>query len=72
MLLDLEMPVMNGFKAITSIKKDYPDVTVIAFTANIPSEDMLQNLKELGFDDMISKPFKKEEILTVLQKKITS
>ena len=71
-LLDLEMPVMNGFKAITFIKKDYPDVTVIAFTANIPSEDMMQNLKELGFDDMISKPFKKEEILTVLQKKITS
>lgn len=35
--LDLEMPQMNGFKAIKHIKKHRPELTVIAFTANIPS-----------------------------------
>ncbi|GAA4232410.1 hypothetical protein GCM10022291_07180 [Postechiella marina] len=66
-LLDLEMPVMNGFKAIEHIKKIRPDVIVIAFTANIPSTEILNKLDSLGFDDILSKPFNKHQLFTVLQ-----
>lgn len=65
-LLDLEMPVMNGFKAIEQIKKLRPDVIVIAFTANIPSTEIINKLEKLGFDDILSKPFNKQDLFTVL------
>ncbi|ALJ04278.1 hypothetical protein APS56_03590 [Pseudalgibacter alginicilyticus] len=66
-LLDLEMPIMNGFKAIAHIKKHRPDVTVIAFTANIPSTEIINKLDDLGFDDILSKPFNKNDLFTVLK-----
>ena len=70
-LLDLEMPVMTGFEAIDKIKKINPFLKVIAFTANIPGGQLKSRLTELGFDDIISKPFKKEEIMQVLQSSFT-
>ncbi|MDO6790319.1 ATP-binding protein [Tamlana sp. 1_MG-2023] len=66
-LLDLEMPKMNGFKAIEHIKKIRPDISVIAFTANIPSTEFVSKLDNLGFDDILSKPFNKEALFTVLK-----
>ncbi|WP_405291559.1 hybrid sensor histidine kinase/response regulator [Algibacter sp. Ld11] len=67
-LLDLEMPKMNGFKAIGHIKKYRPDVIVIAFTANIPSTEIIDKLDTLGFDDILSKPFSKEDVFSILKK----
>lgn len=65
-LLDLEMPKMNGFTAITHIKAMRPKLKVIAFTANVPDQSILKRLDELGFDDLVSKPFKREELFTIL------
>ena len=67
-LLDLEMPQMNGFKAIKHIKKHRPELTVIAFTANIPSTEIINKLNDLGFDDILSKPFSKQDLVSVLKK----
>ncbi|KAB1071264.1 response regulator [Tamlana haliotis] len=66
-LLDLEMPKMNGFKAITHIKKLRPHVRVVAFTANIPSTEFVAELENLGFDDILSKPFSREDLFAVLK-----
>ncbi|WP_158849613.1 ATP-binding protein [Algibacter sp. L1A34] len=66
-LLDLEMPKMNGFKAIEHIKIARPDVIVIAFTANIPSTEIIDKLDNLGFDDILSKPFNKQELFSILK-----
>lgn len=67
-LLDLEMPKMNGFTAIKHIKKMRPDLMVIAFTANIPDTSMLKKLDNLGFNDIVSKPFKNEDLFSILNK----
>lgn len=67
-LLDLEMPRLNGFKAISKIKAIRPELIVIAFTANIPAQEVIDKLANLGFDDIISKPFKKEDVYKVLKK----
>ena len=69
-LLDLEMPKMNGFKAINHIKKYRPNVTVIAFTANIPSAEIIDKLDKLGFDDILSKPFNKHDLYTILKEHV--
>lgn len=67
-LLDLEMPIMDGFTAVEKIKELREDIPVIAFTANIPSAILLEKLKHIGFDDIISKPYKKNEMFDVLNK----
>lgn len=65
-LLDLEMPKLNGLQAISKIKNLNPNQKVIAFTANIPNEELLKKLYTHGFDDFITKPFKKEELLKTI------
>lgn len=67
-LLDLEMPVMNGFIAIEKIKEIHNGLSVIAFTANIPSDSLLKELQISGFDDIISKPYKKNQMLDILNR----
>ncbi|MBP0902332.1 hybrid sensor histidine kinase/response regulator [Mariniflexile gromovii] len=66
--LDLEMPQMNGFKAISHIKEHRPNLIVIAFTANIPSTELINKLDDLGFDDILSKPFSKQDVFAILKK----
>lgn len=59
-LLDLEMPKMNGYVAVKKIKEQYPSLPVLAITANLIDKKMETSLSESGFTDSISKPFKPE------------
>ena len=59
-LMDLEMPVMNGYTAIAEIAKRYPSLPVIAFTAAILDKRTEDQLKKSGFRECISKPFEPE------------
>jgi CheY-like chemotaxis protein len=67
-LLDLEMPNMDGYTAVQVIKKLYPHIPVLAFTAVLMDEEMVQKLRAVGFDDCILKPFEPRELLTKLRK----
>jgi signal transduction histidine kinase/CheY-like chemotaxis protein len=67
-LLDLEMPVMNGYEAIFEIKKKHPKVPVVAFTASLVDQKMLADLLASGFNDCILKPFNPQQLLTVIKK----
>ncbi|MCX7546976.1 response regulator [Xanthomarina sp. F1114] len=67
-LLDLDMPRLNGFEAIEKLKAINPNQTIIAFTASIPDEELYKKLKFYGFDDFITKPFKKEELIRTFYK----
>lgn len=69
-LLDLEMPEMNGFTAIEHIKKIDNNLKVIAFTANIPDLSLLERLNNLNFDGFLAKPFKNEQMFSILNKYI--
>ncbi|WP_183563847.1 hybrid sensor histidine kinase/response regulator [Mucilaginibacter sp. SP1R1] len=69
-LMDLEMPVMNGYTAIFKVKKSYPEIPVIAFTASLVDQEMLSNLLESGFADCISKPFQPLQLLSIIQKQL--
>ncbi|MEA3504090.1 MAG: ATP-binding protein [Bacteroidota bacterium] len=58
-LMDIKMPVMNGYDATKEIRKFNKDVTIIAQTAYGLTGDKDKAL-EVGCDDYIAKPIKKE------------
>jgi signal transduction histidine kinase/CheY-like chemotaxis protein len=55
-LMDLEMPEMDGYTAITEIRKKDKDLPVLAFTAAL-YDDMGADLVGRGFNDYVHKPF---------------
>jgi PAS domain S-box-containing protein len=65
-LMDLKMPVMDGFEATKRIKEFWPDLPVIAQTAYVRDIDKTKAIA-CGCSDFISKPFKKEELLTMIR-----
>ena len=60
-LMDLKMPVVNGFEATRRIKKISPDTPVIAQTAYAFSNDAKEAL-DAGCDDYISKPIEIDKL----------
>ena len=66
-LMDIKMPVMNGFDATRQIKQLRPDLPVIAQTAYASEEDRQKSLGA-GCDDYISKPINKELLMSIIRK----
>lgn len=65
-LMDLQMPVMDGYEATRIIRKDYPDLPIIALTASALI-DTINRAKEAGMNDYISKPFHPAELASKLK-----
>lgn len=68
-LMDINMPEMNGYDATKIIKSEYPNIPIIAQTAYSISGDKERSI-ETGCDDYISKPIKKDELFRLIQKYI--
>ncbi|MBI9059784.1 MAG: response regulator [Labilibaculum sp.] len=68
-LLDINMPVMNGYQAIKEIRKTDKDLIVIAQTAYAMQEEK-ERILNAGCDDYISKPIKKKDLYKILSKHI--
>jgi hypothetical protein len=66
-LMDIKMPVMNGFDALKLIRQIRPDLPVIAQTAYALAGDK-ERILQAGFDDYITKPIQKDELLHLLEK----
>lgn len=64
-LMDLRMPVMDGYKAAEHIKSLYPKIPIIALTAYAVEGDMEKAL-EAGCDDYLSKPINIPEFYSKL------
>ena len=62
MLMDIEMPEMNGMEMITHI--NHTNMTVVAMTAHDTS--ILEQLQKAGFDDCLFKPFSMEKLSDIL------
>ena len=66
-LMDLKMPVMNGFEATKLIKAFRPDLPIVAQTAYSTKEDR-EKAKSAGCDDFISKPISEETFNEMIKK----
>jgi signal transduction histidine kinase/CheY-like chemotaxis protein len=65
-LMDIQMPVMDGVEATRKIRNELPaparDTKIIAMTANVLQEDV-QKYLDAGMNAYVSKPFQTEELL---------
>ena len=63
-LLDVNMPKMDGFEVVKEIKKYslYREIPVILLTAMSDTESIVKGFK-MGVNDYITKPFNKEELM---------
>ena len=68
-LLDIMMPGISGFDVLKSIRenKKLQSLPVIIITALADKENRLKGL-QLGADDFITKPFRKETILITIKR----
>jgi signal transduction histidine kinase len=64
-LMDIQLPRMNGFDATRIIKKSNPNIPVIAVTAFAMDADRKRCI-DAGCDNFIAKPFKKEELFSLI------
>ena len=67
-LMDINMPILNGLEATNILKNQYKIKTpIIALTANSLEGDKNKYLEE-GFDDYLSKPFNINDFLELVKK----
>ncbi|HMA80162.1 MAG TPA: response regulator, partial [Candidatus Binatia bacterium] len=66
-LLDYQMPGMNGIEVLGEIKKNEPGLPVIIITAYGTIERAVEAIKA-GADDFITKPFDPEHLAVVVAK----
>lgn len=70
-LMDINMPKMDGYEATAEIKRINPDIPIIAVTAYAFATDK-ERMLESGFNGYVSKPINltklKEEIKYVMRK----
>ena len=60
-LMDIQMPVMNGLEATAAIRTFSKDVPIIALTANASRQEAERCIKA-GCDEYLAKPFKPQEL----------
>lgn len=69
-LMDIQMPVMDGFEATKAIRagdSGKNHIPIIALTANATKKD-IEKCLEAGMNDCISKPFTPEDLFQALTK----
>ncbi|MEK7196274.1 MAG: response regulator [Nitrospirota bacterium] len=71
-LLDINMPVMNGVQFMEKLKKDslYRHIPIVVISTEGKEEDTIRAMK-LGAWGYIVKPFKSEALYELLEKVIT-
>ncbi|MBK7652305.1 MAG: response regulator [Flammeovirgaceae bacterium] len=73
-LMDIQMPVMDGFETTKAIRKGDPNksqVPIIALTANATQKDF-EKCIAAGMNDCITKPFTQEDLLQTLTRYLGS
>ncbi len=65
--MDVQMPEMNGYEATKAIRKEGIEVPIIAVTASAIKGEQEKCL-DVGMDDFLTKPFKKNDLMPMLDK----
>ncbi|HLA56182.1 MAG TPA: ATP-binding protein [Flavobacterium sp.] len=65
-LMDIKMPLMDGFEALEKIKEIRPELHIIAQTAYASSEDRDRIIKA-GFSGYVTKPINREELMATIR-----
>ncbi|MBN1950464.1 MAG: response regulator [Bacteroidales bacterium] len=68
-LMDIKMPVMNGFEALRQIRNKFKTIPIVAVTAYAQEKDRLEILKN-NFDGYVTKPIMRKILLETIRKAI--
>ncbi|HEY4060811.1 MAG TPA: ATP-binding protein [Puia sp.] len=60
-LMDVQMPLLDGFSCTRKIRKHLKDIPIIAVTAS-PRNEIIAQINACGMNDFVSKPFKPNEL----------
>src|SRR5258708_1452568 len=60
-LMDVQMPLLDGFACTRTIRKHLADTPIIAVTAS-PKNEIIGEIMSCGMNDFVSKPFKPNEL----------
>jgi signal transduction histidine kinase/CheY-like chemotaxis protein len=60
-LMDLHMPIMDGYKSSMKMRQNGVIIPIVALTANLP-EEIEERVMEAGIDDIVIKPFLPDEL----------
>ncbi|RZB38369.1 MAG: hypothetical protein SRB2_00117 [Desulfobacteraceae bacterium Eth-SRB2] len=68
-ITDIIMPEKEGIEIIIELKRDYPDVKIIAISGGgrINPEDYLDIAKKLGAQRTFTKPFERKQLLNAVR-----
>lgn len=68
-IMDIEMPVMNGLETTEYIRTKFPPpknaINIVALTAHNPSI-FFEDFGDAGFNELITKPYSLEKIVEVI------
>jgi CheY-like chemotaxis protein len=65
-IMDIQMPIMDGFEATTQIRSSNETIPIIALTGN-PDHDFEQQMKNLKMNGYLKKPIDIEHLTTTLK-----
>jgi signal transduction histidine kinase/ligand-binding sensor domain-containing protein/CheY-like chemotaxis protein len=60
-LMDCQMPVMDGYAAAKAIRKNWPNIPIVALTAGM-GDNLRQQCLDAGMNEVMSKPFSLQEL----------
>jgi two-component system, cell cycle response regulator DivK len=69
-LMDLKMPIMDGYHAMVEIRKIRPGIKIIAETAYALAGDD-KKILAAGFDDYLPKPITKDSLEATLKRNLS-
>jgi CheY-like chemotaxis protein len=69
-LMDIKMPVMDGYETTREIKKIRPDIPVIAQTAYVSEKDR-EKAEKAGCDAYLSKPIDADKLMARIREAIS-
>jgi two-component system cell cycle response regulator DivK len=69
-LMDLNMPVMDGYEAMRIIKSQHPNIPIIAQTAYTLTEDRYKCM-QAGFNDYIAKPINRLALFRLVNENLS-
>lgn len=69
-LMDIQMPVMDGMKAVEELRHQGFTNPIIALTANVMKDEIRQYM-QIGFNDCLSKPINRVKFINALQEYFT-
>lgn len=69
-LMDLQMPVMDGYEAMRSIRPDHPDLPIIALSAAATSDNR-NRARDAGATVHVSKPIDQSELFLEIRRHLS-